>query len=90
MALCENNSQLRYIVAQGTFTLNGTTAVAIAVPAVELTSVIVLSFGATNLISPTATATAPYISALTPGTGFSVKCGTASANDNYIYVVWNQ
>jgi len=34
MALCENNLQLRHILAQGTLTLNGTTAVAVALPAI--------------------------------------------------------
>jgi hypothetical protein len=87
MALSENNAQLRFILAQGTLTLNGTTAVAVALPAIEITSVIALSL---NTVGSTAGATAPYVSALTVGTGFSVKSGTASANDVINYIVWNQ
>ena len=93
MALRENNLQQRYILAQDTITLNGTTAVASgSVPGMEATSIIQLSL---NTVGSTATATAPYVSAITitaPGVSgsFSVKCGTASANDVYNYVVWNR
>lgn len=86
MALVENNLQGRVILASGTLTLNGTTAVAVALPAIELTSVILLSL---NTVGATAGATAPYVSAVTVGTGFSVKSGTASANDILNYIVYN-
>jgi hypothetical protein len=86
MALVENNLQGRSILANSTLTLNGTTAVPVALTTIELTSVIVLSL---NTVGSTAGATAPYVSALTPGTGFSVKSGTASANDVINYIVYN-
>ena len=86
MALVENNLQGRSILASGTLTLNGTTAVAVSLATIELTSVIVLSL---NTVGSTAGATAPYISAVTVGTGFSVKSGTASANDVLNYIVYN-
>ena len=87
MALIENGSQIRSILSQGTLTLNGTTAVPVALPQVEVTTVILLSL---NTVGATAGATQPYVSAITPGTGFSVKSGTASANDVINYLVINQ
>jgi hypothetical protein len=87
MACIEQNLQLRHIQAQGTITLNGTTAVPEALTSVEKTSVIVLSL---NTVGATAGASAPYVSAITPGTGFSVKSSTASANDVINYIVYNQ
>ena len=87
MALIENGSQIRSVLAQGTLTLNGTTAVPVALPQVEVLSVILLSL---NTVGSTAGATQPYVSAITAGTGFSVKSGTASANDVINYVVLNQ
>jgi hypothetical protein len=87
MACIEQNLQLRHIQAQGTITLNGTTAVPEALTSVEKTSVIVLSL---NTVGATPATSAPYVSAITPGTGFSVKSGTASANDVINYIVYNQ
>lgn len=87
MALLENSLQLRHILAQGTLTLNGTTAVVVALSTVETTSIIVLSL---NTVGATPGTSAPYVSALTVGTGFSVKSGTASANDILNYIVYNQ
>lgn len=87
MSLIEQNLQLRHILAQGTLILNGTTAVDTAVAGMERTSVVVLSL---NTAGATPTQTAPYVSAMTVGTNFSVKCGTASANDTYNYIVYSQ
>jgi hypothetical protein len=87
MALIENGFQIRSVLAQGTVTLNGVTAVAVALTQVEATSIILLSL---NTVGATAGATQPYVSAVTPGTGFSVKSGTASANDVLNYLVINQ
>ena len=87
MALLENNLQLRHILAQGTITLNGTTAVVTNVSGIEATSIVLLSL---NTVGATPGATAPYMSALTAGTSFAVKSGTASANDVLNYIVYNQ
>lgn len=87
MALVENNLQSRSILAQGTLTLNGTTAVVVAVSGIKRTSIVQLSL---NTVGATAGATAPYMSAITVGTSFAVKSGTASADDVYNYVVYNQ
>ena len=87
MALIENGSQIRSVLSQGTLTLNGVTAVPVALPQVEVTAVILLSL---NTVGATPATSAPYLSAITPGTGFSVKSGTASANDIINYLVINQ
>ena len=86
MALVENNLQGRFILANSTLTLNGTTAVPVSLPTIELTSCILLSL---NTVGSTAGTTAPYVSAITAGTGFSVKSGTASANDVINFIVYN-
>jgi hypothetical protein len=87
MALCENNLQLRHILAQGTLTLNGTTAVVVAVPGIEATSVIILSL---NTVGSTTNVGQPWVSARVIGTSFSVLGITASANDIINYLVLNQ
>ena len=87
MALCENNLQLRHILAQGTLTLNGTVAVVVAVPGIEATSVILLSL---NTVGSTPNVGQPWVSARVVGTSFSVLGITASANDVINYLVLNQ
>lgn len=70
------------VKSRGTFTLNGTTPVAVADTNVTTTSVIVYSFktlGGTLGAFPT-------ISSITAGTGFSVE-GTAADTSTYNYAI---
>jgi hypothetical protein len=85
MANLENGSQALLLLARGTLILNGTAGRAVALTTVEINSHIILSL---NTVGATPTTTAPYVSAITPGTGFSVKSGTASADDIYNYAVY--
>ena len=64
----------------GTATLNGVTAVTIVAPALTATSRIFLGF-----VTPAGTPGAPYVSAVTPGTGFQVK---SSASDTSV-IAWS-
>lgn len=73
-------------VAYGTFVGNGTTAVVVPAPEAKLTSIILFSV---NTLAGTAPTTAPFISALTAGTGFSVKAGTAGDTSTYNWVMYN-
>jgi len=73
-------------VAYGTFVGNGTTAVVVAAPEIKITSVVLFSV---NTVAGTPATTAPFISAITAGTGFSVKAGTAGDTSTYNYVVYN-
>ena len=87
MALVENNSQLRYIVQQGTLTLSGTGVVIVLCPEIKRTSVVALSL---NTVGSTTNVGQPWVSALVVSTSFSVRGITASANDVINYVVYNQ
>lgn len=85
MANLENGSQVLLLLARGTVTLNGTVGQAVALTTVEINSHIILSL---NTVGGTPTTTAPYVSAIAQGTGFTVKSGTAGANDVYNYAVY--
>jgi hypothetical protein len=88
MACIEQNLQLRHIQAQGTLTLNGVTPVVVNVPGIEATSVVVLTL---NTTGPTAVNVGqPWVSAKVVGTSFSVRGITATADDVYNYIVYNQ
>jgi hypothetical protein len=66
-------SQPFLIVGQGTFTANGVTAVVVADAGCTANSQYVFTLQSLNSGTPSA---APYLSAVTAGTGFSVKCGS--------------
>ena len=84
MANSENGSQALLLLARGTLTLNGSVGQAVALPTVEISSHIILSL---NTVGASPTTTAPYVSAITQGTGFTVKA-TAGSNDIYNYAVY--
>jgi len=85
MANLENGSQALLLLARVTLILDGTTGRAVALTTVEINSHIILSL---NTVGATPTTTAPYVSAIAQGTGFTVKSGTANANDVYNYAVY--
>lgn len=87
MALLENGYQSRFILAQGTLTLNGTASVSVALTTIERTSVVVLSL---NTVGATPNVGMPWVNTITIGTGFTVRGITASADDIYNYVVFSQ
>ena len=66
----------------GTATLNGTTAVPVATTAIDADSVVLLT------VQPgTAPAGIPWVSSITPGTGFSVK--STNSADTAVVVAWS-
>jgi hypothetical protein len=75
---------LRYILQQGTVIANGTTAVAVAAPLIERTSVVTMSLNTVG-----GTVSVPYVATITLGTGFEIKA-TALDTSTYNYIVWNQ
>ena len=82
MANLENGSQALLLLARGTVVANGATAVAVALTTVEINSHIILSL---NTIGGTPAGI--FVSAITAGTGFSVK-GTAGDTSTYNYAVY--
>lgn len=60
----------------GTFTANGTTAVVVSAPAISSNSSITFTL---KTIGGTP-AGSPYLSSITPGTGFSVKCASGDTS----------
>ena len=85
MANLESGSQVLYVLARGTVVANGATAVAVALPSIEVASHIILSL---NTVGGTLPAQTPYISAIAQGTGFSIK-SLALDTSTYNYVVYN-
>ena len=85
MSLLENNLQSRFIIQQGTVVATSATTKDVAVPAIELTSVVQFSL---NTVGGTILG-APYEFTRTAGTGFGFRAGAADTS-TYNYIVWNQ
>lgn len=68
--------------ASGTAVLNGSSPVAVAAPAVTSSSPVLLT-----IQSPAGTPGSPYVSSVTPGTGFSVKSTSGSDSSTVAWVI---
>jgi hypothetical protein len=69
------------LVIGGLVTLNGTTAVSVAASGIDASTLVLIS------VQPgTAPAGIPWVSSITPGTGFAVK--STSSSDTAVSVCW--
>lgn len=79
---------LRYIpVSSGTLVLNGATPVVVNDADIKANSVVQLTLNTVGVNPPLCQ---PFVSAIVPGTSFSVRCIAASTeNSTYNYVILN-